>query len=416
MKRKAVIVLGLRGDEDEVGVVERLGYRVLFFATQISLEQALRVDVPVEMALNDEDAAVAQAVDLGQRFDIGAVYTLHEYRVPLAARMAEALGLPYGLSYEAALNCRNKIRTRRLLACHGVGSASFTTVRTPCDIPAALERIPLPVVVKPANDAGSHLVTRCETSQAVYEATDEILTSPENWVGQAMDRQVLVEEYLDGPEYSVEACTAAGKTTVLAITAKRLSPPPFATEAGHTVPAPLSADDSCAMQQLVIDALAAVGVSDTVTHTEVKLTSRGPRVVEINARPGGDRIPELVRAVTGYDLAELSLHLALGHSLADAPRHPILAPSAAIRFLVVDEDGVLVDDGACGASDITGLQLLHLYVDKGDPVERTTCNFNRLGYVIVHGTDAQSADVLADRALRDLSVRVEAPALAVVGG
>jgi biotin carboxylase len=396
-------------------VVERLGYRVLFFATTVSLEQALRVDVPVEMALNDEDAAIARAIRLGQRFDIRAVYTLHEYRVPLAARMATALGLRHGLRYEAALNCRNKLRTRRLLARHGIGSAAFTTVRTPCDVDAALERVPLPVVVKPTNDAGSHLVARCDTPDAVREAVEAILAARENWVGQVLDPEVLVEEYLDGPEVSVEACTAAGETTVLAITAKRVSPPPFATEVGHTVPAPLPATEADAVRQLVTDALAAVGVTDTVTHTEVKLTQRGPRIVEINARPGGDRIMELVRAVTGYDLAELSLHLALGGTLADAPRHAVMAPSAAIRFLVADQDGTLVDDGAQGAYELPGLQQLHLYVANGDPVERTTCNFNRLGYVIVHGTSEQPADTLADEIVQHLPVRVVAPAPACMG-
>jgi biotin carboxylase len=406
-REKAVIVIALRSEEHGIEYVRSLGYRVIFFSTTISIEEALSVDVPVESNLNDEDQAVAKAVGLGERFDIRAVYTLNEYRVPLAARMAATLGLSHGLPYEAALNCRSKKRTRKLLAQYGVGSANFVLVRTPAEALAAIANFSLPIVVKPCNDAGSNLVARCDTPEEVRQAVEAIQRNSSNWVGQALDSEILLEEYLEGPEFSVEACTASGQTKVLAITAKQTTPPPLAVEVGHTVPAPLPEVDGEAIRQLVVNALTALGVTDTVTHTEAKLTPKGPKVIEVNARPGGDKIPLLVKAVTGYDLRQLSLHLALGGTLDNAPRDNAITPSATVRFLAAEQDGTILMAEHKTVASMPGLHLLDLAVRNGDTIKRTTSNYNRLGYFIAHGNCEQDADQVAETILHRLAFRID---------
>jgi S-sulfo-L-cysteine synthase (3-phospho-L-serine-dependent) len=406
-KDRAIIVIGLRSEENEIGCVKALGYRVLFFNTSITLDNALIVDVPVEIDLNDDALVIAKARVLSEKFDIHAVYTLNEYRVPLAARIASALNLPHGLSHEAALNCRNKKNTRQLLAQQGVGSANFVLVRTPQEGISALKQFTLPVIVKPSNDAGSNLVACCETPQDVWDAVEAIQAYSENWVGQVLDPEILLEEYLDGPEFSVEACTASGKTHIIAITAKQTTPAPLAIEVGHTVPAPLPESAVVAIHQVVIDALAALGVMDTVTHTEVKLTATGPKIIEVNARPGGDKIPLLVKAVTGYDLRELSLHLALGGSWANAPRHAVTTSSASVRFLVAERSGTVRLNHSESVTTTPGLHQLNLDIQDGNFVEQTTNNYNRLGYFIAHGINKQTSDDIATRILQDLSLRVE---------
>jgi biotin carboxylase len=406
-KPKAVCMIGHRELENEANLVRARGCRVLFFDRSIDLDEALLVDVPIEVDLNDEDATIAQAQKLSQRFDIQGVYTLVEYRVPLAARMAEALGLGRGISYQAALNCRNKKLTRQRLAEHGVGSAQFALVRSTAEAEETLKTFALPVVVKPSNDSASFLVTRCDTVEQVLDSVRAVQQRTHNWVGQAIDPEILIEEYLDGPEFSVEAVTIGGETRILAVTAKRLTPPPVPVEAGHTVHAPLPEADVEAIHQLVKDALPALDVANSVTHTEVKLTSRGPRVVEVNARPGGDYIQSLVRAVTGYDLYELALHIAIGGTMADLPQHAPVASSAAVRFLTADHAGTLHMADPEIAASVQGVQTLHLIFRDGQQVETTTSNYNRLGHVIVHGTADESADEIAATVLEKLAVRID---------
>lgn len=405
-KQKAVIVIALRSEDNGIEFVKSRGYQVIFFSTSISLEEALSVDVPIEIDLNQEELVVAKALSLKERFDIQAVYTLNEYRVPIAARISQALDLPYGLPYSAALNCRNKKYTRQLLAQHEVGSAKFILVHTPTQACRALSNFSLPVVVKPCNDAGSNLVARCDTPEEVVEAVKAIQSNSSNWVGQLLDSEILIEECLDGSEFSVEAATSVGKTTILAITAKQTTPPPLAVEVGHTVPAPLPEADAVAIRQLVVDALTALGVTDTVTHTEVKLTPQGAKIIEVNARPGGDKIPLLVKAITGYDLRELSLHLALGGNLENAPRTSAVTSSACVRFLTADQDGIVDMKPVKSVTSIPGLRVIEVEVSNGDTVKQTTSNYNRLGYFIAHGTDEEDADTIAVKIQQSLAIRV----------
>jgi biotin carboxylase len=414
-KPEAVLVIGVREPENEPELVRALGYQVLYCNATIALDDALRVDVPVELDLNNEDAVLAHALALARRYTVRAVYTLGEYRVPLACRLAAALEIPHGLPVEAALNCRHKQRTKRLLAQHGVGTARFALVRTPHEALAALRDLPLPVVVKPSNDAGSCLVHRCATSEAVQDVVAAIRCKGRNTVGQVLDPEILVEEYLDGPEYSVEACTARGCTTMLAITTKQITPWPYTVERGHMVPAPLAEAETQALYDIVTRALAVLGVDQAVTHTEVKLLPGGARIVEVNARPAGHPIPTLVRAVTGYDLREVALHMALGHGLEAVPRHAMLAPSAASRDLIAEQDGILAMHEEV-LSETPAVQLIDLTVHTGARVGQTTSNYNQLGRFVVYGTDARDADAIADDVLRRLHLRVVPCVSQSVGG
>lgn len=402
-KEKAVLVIGLQNEGNEVEMVHALGYRTILFKREITLQDAMSADFPVEIDLQDQEAVIAKARELTQKYEILGIFTLNEYQVPLAARMREALGIPHGLREQAAMNCRNKKLTRRRLAEEGVGSAEYRLVRTPAQALAALQDFQLPAVVKPSNDSGSQLVACCETAEEVWAAVDAIRRNSNNWVGQAMDPEILLEEYLAGPEFSVESISVQGESEVLAITAKRTI---GATEVGHTVPAPLAEEERAAIRQLVVDALTALGVTDCVTHTEVKLTPHGPRIIEVNARPGGDYIPLLVKATTGYDLREVALHLSIGSPLEQVPRHPVAAPSAAVRFFTAEADGVAQYGDAEVVQEMPGVQTLKLSVLPGGAARRTTSNYDRMGYVIVHGSADRDADQAAADVLDQLAFSV----------
>ncbi|ACV59990.1 MULTISPECIES: ATP-grasp domain-containing protein [Alicyclobacillus] len=404
-KPQAVVVIGTREHEGEVELVRALGYRVLLLNTKINIEDALVADVPVELDLNDETLVISKVIDLTNHYYIKAVFTLNEYRVPLSARIAETLGLQRTISYEAAQNCRNKKLTRRTLMRNGIQAMKFATVKTPAEALDVIADMDLPVVVKPANDAGSHLVYRCDTLQEVWEAVEAIAQTPYNWVGQNRDPEILIEEYLVGKEYSVEACTIQGETHILAITEKETTTTNVSVEIGHTVPAILEEEQVSSIHDLVKKALRALGVDNCVTHTEIKLDGNSLRIVEVNARPAGDKIPLLVRAVTGYDLRELALHIALGGQFENAPRHEVLAPVAAIRFLIADKHGVVSYDSR-GVLEFEEMKYIEFFTKNGYVVKKTTSNYNRLGYFVVFGKNRDHVETVNRKILSKLNLRI----------
>ncbi|MFF3697354.1 acetyl-CoA carboxylase biotin carboxylase subunit family protein [Streptomyces sp. NPDC002221] len=286
------------------------------------------VTVPVDL---HDGVAVASAIrELSADHRVGGVLTYCEDYVELAAHLAQKLSLP-GNTPAAAAACRDKHLTRSLLAAAGVPSARSYLVP---DADTAVEyslRLDGPVVLKPRALAGSAGVHRADTPQQVRDAFDAARNAALLGLEKSANPGVLIEEYLDGPEISVE-CVVLGDSTVYiaAITHKFLGSEPGFQEVGHLVDAtdPLLADPQ--IHDVALTALNAVGATTGVMHVEMRLTPCGPRIIEINARLGGDLIPHLVHLATGLNLPLIAADLAVGN---DPELTPTRSQSAAIRFL-----------------------------------------------------------------------------------
>jgi biotin carboxylase len=122
----------------------------------------------------------------------------------------------------------------------------------------------------------------------------------------------LVEEFLDGPEISVDAAVVDGRYLPMFLARKRVGMFPYFEEIGHTVDPgdPLRADPG--LLRVLRTAHRAIGLRYGITHTELKLTARGPVIVEINGRLGGDLIPLLGQLATGIDPGVVAVEVAIG--------------------------------------------------------------------------------------------------------
>jgi S-sulfo-L-cysteine synthase (3-phospho-L-serine-dependent) len=401
----AVILIARQENADELPFIHERGLASVMFGTRISLRDALTATASFELDLNDHAQVLEKVDELRGRFDFRAVFTMNEYRLVLAARIAEALGISHALSSATAATCRSKISVRELLRKRNLNNVRYAKVTSVEEALAAASDLSLPVVVKPSNDAGSNLVTRCDTPEEVRAAVEAIKGAKVNWVSQRLEDHVLIEEYLDGPEFSVESASDSERTEVIMITAKATHD---MIELGHMVPAPLPADDADAIRSLVKSSLEALGVRNTVTHTEVKLTRDGPKIVEVNARVGGDRIHKIVEAVTGINLMEWSLHLALGGRLEDAPRRPPKTATAISGFILARHDGVVSYRDPAGLGSVPGLQDLQMTVANGSRVRQTTSNYDRIGHYILHLDHGTRVEAEERRIVELLDLRIAA--------
>ncbi|WP_160673580.1 ATP-grasp domain-containing protein [Clostridium sp. C8-1-8] len=405
-KEKYVLVVKLMSKGNEFELIRELGYKIISFSTELSITEALQVDVPVEVNLNDETAVLEKAKELSKKYNIAGVFTLNEYRVPLCARIREVLGIKYGISYEAAFKCRNKKETRRALSDTGINSVKYKLIHSVDEAIISLTEIPLPVVIKPSNDAGSKMVYCCQTLDDVRSAVESILSCASNLVGQKLDEEIILEEFLTGPEFSVETYTFDKETRIIAITAKKVLSPFFPIEAGHTVPANLDDHIVKEIEAVVKAAVSALKIDFSITHIEVKLTPTGPKIVEINARPGGDNIPTLVEMATGFNLHKIALLISLGLPIDNViPKQPE-ADSASIRFLMSHADGRIEIDKQLIILDNPSVTQTNITVSDGDLVEKTTSNYNRLGYFIVKGTNTKHAEDIAEDLLSKINIKI----------
>ncbi|MEV5843677.1 ATP-grasp domain-containing protein [Streptomyces sp. NPDC051985] len=348
----------------------------------------------------DQAALSAAGRMLAERHDLAGVFTWTEWYLVPVARLARQLGLPT-TAPEAMQACRNKATSRALFARHGVPSAASVSVRTLAEAETAAQRIGYPLVLKPAAHAASIGVIRADTP--------EQLTAAFAFADQAAglgreSTSVLVEEYLDGPEVSVECVSYRGETTVVAVTRKTVSAPPFFEELAHCVDAADPLID--VVTPVARAAIRALGITDGVSHVEMRLVDGRPRLVEVNGRIGGDMIGHLVSLATGIDLPRAAADIA-------CDRAPDLTPTrssaAAIRLLYPDTSGTL-DRLAYEGDRAPWLERIHFQHHVGDdlllPADGGDMFTARIGYLITTGPAADVTQARAEQALGSLGIHI----------
>ncbi|MEU6814039.1 ATP-grasp domain-containing protein [Streptomyces sp. NPDC046860] len=306
---------------------------VLLTGTNPSWETPYLVDHAVT-DLHDPAAVLAAGHTLAARHELAGIVTWDEWHLVTTARLARALRLPSN-PVEAVRACRNKAVARAQFARHGVPSAASLKARTLREAEAAAETLGYPAVLKPTAFAGSVGVIRVDQPHDLPAAFDFASAGASR---SREDTGVLVEEYLDGPEVSVECVTHRGSTTAVAVTRKHLGPAPYFDETGHTVDAadPLLAP----VAPVAAAAVKALGITDGVQHVEMRLVGGRPRLIEVNARIGGDMIGQLVRLATGIDLPRAAADVACD---AAPDLTPTRREAAGIRMLYPAASGTLTE-------------------------------------------------------------------------
>lgn len=337
------------------------------------------------------------------------VVTICDYYIDTVAQVAQALGLPQAFSANV-VDERRKDRVREAIERAGLPNPRFAVTASWDECRREAQRIGYPLILKPTDLASSAFVRLVRDEEELCAAFDALEQFPHNFRDQARVPLLLLEEYLHGEEVSVEACTYRGATTVIGITDKSLTGFPYFVEDGHMFPARLDPVQARAVEDLVRGALSAVGHDHGLSHTEVKLTAQGPRIVEINPRPGGNYIAELIQRVTGIDLLDAQIELALGRE-PDLRRRDTGVASAAIKFLVPPRAGKVVAlDGSADLDADPHVERWSLAAVAGSDVSAPIDNACYLGHVIASDRDGLQARAYAERALSRLALTYADPA------
>jgi biotin carboxylase len=255
---------------------------------------------------------VPAARDLAAATAIDGVLCWDEARILQTAEVASALGLPGG-DPAAVRRCRDKHLTREALAAARVPQPRSALVGSLEEAVTVAKDIGYPVVLKPRALAASLGVVKVSDAG---ELCDRFAFASETTVPGApwFERAVLVEEFVCGSEISIDCAVHHGEVVPLFVARKELGFPPYFEEVGHTVDGddPLLADPT--ILGLIADTHRALGLTDGMSHCEVMLTGDGPKVIEVNARLGGDMIPYIGFRATGIDPGLAAAAVACGRT------------------------------------------------------------------------------------------------------
>lgn len=353
----------------------------------------------IKVDTTDPTALLKQCRALAEEGGLAGITSGYEPFLPTAALLAQQLGCA-GAAPQAVATCANKEATRIALARASVGAPAHRPVTSTEEALLAAQELGLPVVLKPIKSGGSIGVKLCRSLDEVAEhAAHWLHTNDER--GVPMPQRILVEETIEGPEYSVEVFAG----TIIGITGKHLGELPYFVESGHDFPAQLPADRAEQIRDVARAALEAVGLLWGPAHVELRYSATGPKIIEINPRLGGDNISTLIRLASGIDLYQATILAVRGHAFdltAQTSEH------AAIRFLMPSAQGsVTAADGVEAASALPGVYEARLTAKVGDRVTLHHDSRDRLGYVIAVGQTFAEAAQRADNGRNALKVVVD---------
>ncbi|MGW2213015.1 ATP-grasp domain-containing protein [Streptomyces sp. NPDC001781] len=414
--RKTVLLIG--GVDAHVDRFTALGVRVVLIQhpDKVTEHQMRAVDVLLVVDYTDWDTVRPYAEAARAVHGVDAVVSLTEPGLNPASRLGDLFGLTDGRRHEVSRRMRDKWLMRRRLAERGLPAPHTAQVSDRASLDTFGERAGYPFIVKPVSTTAGFGLLRAESPQDL----DRVWARVRELDGGRTDRGstmftvdgFLMESYIDGPEFSVEAFSFAGRHVVVAVTEKLTAEEHFA-ELGHAVPARLSGADRQRLTGAVEEFLTAMGLTDGPSHTEIRLSSRGPVVIESHNRLGGGHIVDLVEAAYGIDMIAYGAAWPLGlvEPLA-APPEPKAA--AAMRAVVREPGTVTAVSGVEQVRARPDVLAAQVSVRPGDTVRPLGDNWDRLGSVVVTAADTDSAVELCERLVRqEIRIRVE-PAAAPV--
>ncbi|MFD8492434.1 ATP-grasp domain-containing protein [Amycolatopsis sp. NPDC059657] len=298
-----------------------------------------------------------------------------------------------GTGFEVTKRFRDKLTMRKHLAAIDPNAVGAQTLEQREQLDAFGARYGYPFIVKP-NDAtasiGVHQVNSPADADAIWAAVERLRGTRTDRISTLMLLQdFLMEEFVEGPEFSVETFSFSGRHVVVAITEKFTDDAHFA-ELGHAVPARLDVETQDEVSAAVGSFLDLMGLRDGVSHTEIRIGARGPQVIESHNRGAGDAITDLVQGAYGIDLISYALGWPFG-LVPELPGRPVPKAGASTRFIVGVPGKVESIDGADEARAQKGVLDVRISAKVGDTVRTLRDNWDRLGLVAVVGADTTDA-------------------------
>jgi len=331
----------------------------------------------------------------------GVIHPCSEVSMNVMGRINDELGLA-GISLEQAILSTNKHLMREAFKKGNAPSPKSILTKSSDDAWEYFQKdFDKNAILKPSRNSGSRGISKVtrDISKKDFFHLYEIA------LNESRDNSVLIEQFVTGPEFSVEIIVWNGKVNVLTVTDKKTTEAPHFVEIGHNQPSCFPAEIKNIIKETAISGVKALGVDKCACHAEVKVQDGKAYLMEIGARMGGDFISTvLTHLSTGIDMVEAAINCALNIEPDLTPKSK--AQGVCIRYFC-PQSGIL--------KKISNLEILNnshvyeweLYHQVGDEIPELTSSLCRSGHVIVTGQTSEEAVTLADNIINKVKLETE---------
>lgn len=326
----------------------------------------------------------------------GVIHPCSEVSMNVMGRINDELGLA-GITKEQAIRATNKHLMREAFEKGNAPSPKSILTDSAEDAWEHLQNdFTTDGILKPSRNSGSRGIAKVvrDMNKADFINAYNIA------LNESRDKSVLIEQFIEGPEFSIEIIVWNGKVNVLTVTDKKTTGAPHFVELGHNQPSCYSKEDVETLKTAAVAGVKALGVNNCACHAEAKLMNGKAYLMEIGARLGGDFIStELTHLSTGIDMVAAAINVALGIepdlNVKEEPK------GACIRYFC-PKPGRLISVSNTEVLDDPHVYKKEIYVHEGDIIPEVTSSLSRSGHVIVIEKTPQKAIELAERLIREV--------------
>ena len=326
----------------------------------------------------------------------GVIHPCSEVSMNVMGRINDELGLA-GITKEQAIRATNKHLMREAFEKGNAPSPKSILTDSAEDAWEHLQNdFTTDGILKPSRNSGSRGIAKVvrDMNKADFINAYNIA------LDESRDKSVLIEQFIEGSEFSIEIIVWNGKVNVLTVTDKKTTGAPHFVELGHNQPSCYSKEDVETLKAAAVAGVKALGVNNCACHAEAKLMNGKAYLMEIGARLGGDFIStELTHLSTGIDMVAAAINVALGIepdlNVKEEPK------GACIRYFC-PKPGRLISVSNTEVLDDPHVYKKEIYVHEGDIIPEVTSSLSRSGHVIVIEKTPQKAIELAERLIREV--------------
>jgi biotin carboxylase len=397
---KSILILGAGVMQvPGIRIAKRKGWRVIVADGNPAALARDMADQFEAVDLKDKEALLAVARGCAAHGGLDGVFTAGTDFSSSVAWVAERMNLP-GISFETAMRATDKCLMRQAFDKAGVPSPRFACWTGQGDPVGLLgQGLDFPLVVKPVDNMGARGVVRVEDEAALSEACGKALAL-------SRSARVIVEQYMEGPEFSLDAVVDRGRVTVCGIADRHIFFPPSFVEMGHTIPTDADRSTIIGLEKAFAAGIKALGIDCGAAKGDIKLTPAGPMIGEIAARLSGGYMSGWTFPLSsGVEVTEAALDIAAG--LAPGDLRPRFDRVCAERAIISIPGTVEEASGLETARMVPGIEEVFFRVGPGDEVVFPANNVQKCGNIIAVGEDRSEALAAAASGLASAWIRLK---------
>lgn len=397
MKRLLVLGAGIL----QVPVIKKaheMGYYVIAADGNKNAVGLQYADKVIVANIVDEDEMLHIAKE--EQID-GVIHPCSEVSMNVMGRINDEMQLS-GISKEQAVRATNKHLMRKAFERGNAPSPKSILTTSAHDAWISFNRdFCTSAILKPSRNSGSRGIAKVE--KGIEKNYFYLLY--ERALHESRDNSVLIEQFVRGPEFSVEIIVWDNTINVLTVTDKKTTEAPYFVELGHNQPSCFSNDIVQIIEEAAVMGVKALKVNNCACHAEVKVQDGVAYIMEIGARLGGDFISTVLTPLsTGIDMVAAAINCALGIEpdlSAKSNKQAIC-----IRYFC-PKPGILKSISNAEILDDLRIFDWEIYHNLGDIIPKITSSLSRSGHVIVRENTPQKAIAFADKIINEVKFKTE---------